>query len=203
MAISDQGNEPLTLRRWLHRKRDAAAVGTVPADHNSATPVAATTPALPPVESLTFDSNFAPFVRPDVDAALRRLALRKLFADPKLNATDGLDVYAGDYTAFEPLAPELLATLAHARGAVAVPRVDVTPGPSEETAAGRSSPSSESMPIAEEVVDQPADTGSAASMTSPARKAQHGDASSATDPTPLAGSPPSGHPSPERADPAA
>ena len=43
---------------------------------------AAAPPALPPVEKLTPESDFAPFMHPKVDDALRRVALKKLFARP-------------------------------------------------------------------------------------------------------------------------
>ena len=61
------------------------------------------TSALPPVESLTPESDFAPFMQPNVDGALRRTALKTLFQDPRFNVMDGLDVYIDDYTKPDPL----------------------------------------------------------------------------------------------------
>lgn len=58
---------------------------------------------LPPVESLTPESDFAPFMQPNVDGALRRTALKTLFQDPRFNVMDGLDVYIDDYTKPDPL----------------------------------------------------------------------------------------------------
>ena len=72
-------------------------------------------PALPPVDSLSFDSDFTPFLQPKVDESLKRQALRKLFADPRFNVMDGLDVYIDDYSKFEPITPELVAQLNHAK----------------------------------------------------------------------------------------
>jgi len=58
---------------------------------------------LPPVESLTPESDFAPFMRDDVDPGLRRQALRTLFRDPRFNVMDGLDVYIDDFSKPDPL----------------------------------------------------------------------------------------------------
>ena len=71
--------------------------------------------ALPPVESLTIDSDFSPFMRSGVDAKLRQSALRKLFRDPRFNVMDGLDVYIDDYSIPSPLDPALARTLMQAR----------------------------------------------------------------------------------------
>jgi len=54
-------------------------------------------------------------MRPDVDPALKRAALRKLFTDPHFNVMDGLDVYIDDYSKPDPIAPEILRTLVQAR----------------------------------------------------------------------------------------
>ena len=60
-------------------------------------------PPLPAVESLTSESDFTPFMQPNVDGALRRAALKTLFQDPRFNVMDGLDVYIDDYTKADPL----------------------------------------------------------------------------------------------------
>jgi Protein of unknown function (DUF3306) len=67
----------------------------------------ADTAPLPPIESLTAESNFAAFMRPDVDEAVKRSALRKLFGDPRFNVMDGLDIYVDDYTRSDPVEPSL------------------------------------------------------------------------------------------------
>ena len=58
---------------------------------------------MPPVESLTADSDISAFFSSGVSAALRRTALRHVFHQPKFNIRDGLNDYDGDYTVFEPL----------------------------------------------------------------------------------------------------
>ncbi|HET7729709.1 MAG TPA: DUF3306 domain-containing protein [Usitatibacter sp.] len=107
------------LSRWSRLKREARAGGrpspeapapAAPLPAAGAQPVAprdgapAEPPAaLPPVESLTPESDFTGFMKPDVDAGTRRQALKTLFADPKFNVMDGLDVYIDDYSRPDPL----------------------------------------------------------------------------------------------------
>jgi hypothetical protein len=67
------------------------------------------------VAQLTGDSDFSAFVARGVDAAVRRTALKKLFADPHFNAMDGLDVYIDDYTKPSPVTEAMLASLEHAK----------------------------------------------------------------------------------------
>ena len=105
------------LGRWSRRKR-AATPGTVvpeaqavPTQGVAPSPGApsadAVAPAepdpLPPVESLTPESDFAPFMRPRVDEDVKRQALKTLFSDPRFNVMDGLDVYIDDYSKPDPL----------------------------------------------------------------------------------------------------
>ena len=116
------------LSRWSRRKVEARrkdevlrqetaedagpTASTAPSPTSETLPAVATSPdatpiptpvALPPVESLTSESDFAPFMRPDVDAGLRRQALKTLFGDPRFNVMDGLDVYIDDYSKPDPL----------------------------------------------------------------------------------------------------
>ncbi|HZD89089.1 MAG TPA: DUF3306 domain-containing protein [Pseudolabrys sp.] len=59
-------------------------------------------PALPPVEDLTFESDFSAFLHDKVPEALRRAALRKLWtSDPVLANLDGLNDYCEDYHAVD------------------------------------------------------------------------------------------------------
>ena len=74
-----------------------------------------TAPPLPPVESLTFDSDFRAFMQPHVEEALKRQTLRKLLHDPRFNVMDGLDVYIDDYSLPSPLEPEVARSLMQAR----------------------------------------------------------------------------------------
>jgi hypothetical protein len=71
---------------------------------------------LPSIDELGPDSDFQGFMNPQVDDSLRRAALKKLFSDPHFNVTDGLDVYAEDYTKLESLTPAMVAGLKHTRG---------------------------------------------------------------------------------------
>ena len=97
------------LQRWSRRKRDAATA--VPAALQARQPPI----ELPPVESLSFESDFRAFMRAKVDERLRRAALKKLFSDPRFNVMDGLDVYIDDYSKEDSIPPGMLAQLQHAR----------------------------------------------------------------------------------------
>ncbi len=104
------------LSRWSRRKIEAKGEpGAVPDEQPSEVPgrdapapvsnaVAAEPVApLPEVGSLSSESDFAPFMRSDVDAGTRQEALRTLFADASLYPVDGLDVYMDDYSLPDPL----------------------------------------------------------------------------------------------------
>ena len=109
------------LSRWSRRKHEArrqevaeakappAATppGPPKSPPESAATAVPTEPAepapLPPVESLTPESDFAPFMRSDVDPGLRQQALKTLFQDARYNVMDGLDVYIDDYSKPDPL----------------------------------------------------------------------------------------------------
>ncbi|MET0345809.1 MAG: DUF3306 domain-containing protein, partial [Casimicrobiaceae bacterium] len=87
----------------------------------TATDAAAANVALPPIDSLTPQSDFTPFMRPDVDPSLRSAALRKLFADPHFNVMDGLDTYIDDYSKPDPISPDVVKLLNQARYIFAPP----------------------------------------------------------------------------------
>ena len=107
--MSDEG----FLSRWSRRKSQQSreepaplAKDPVPARAQVQPPVAqaATEPTpLPPVEALTPESDFTPFMQPGIDGGVKRAALKKLFADPRFNVMDGLDVYIDDYSKPDPL----------------------------------------------------------------------------------------------------
>ena len=140
-----------SLRRWSQRKlavgrkpttvpstpsTPPAAGATPPADTSvgprqsvvsEAPPAAAATAKeLPPVESLTFDSEFAPFLKPDVDETIKRAALRKLLRDPRFNVMDGLDTYIDDYTKADPIPADMLKQLVQARYIFDPPKTETT-----------------------------------------------------------------------------
>lgn len=120
------------LSRWSRRKLErqgeegAAAAAVAPAasvepaaQGGIASPAAPspaeTAPELPPIESLTSTSDFSAFMHPAVAPALRRAALKKLFADPHFNVMDGLDTYVDDYSIEDPIPEELMKKLYQAR----------------------------------------------------------------------------------------
>jgi hypothetical protein len=133
MSSDDDTRAGFSLRRWSARKHAAAreahpapAVANEPpaptAPARAGTPdaplssdLAAPSPPLPPVESLTPESDFVPFMQGDVDETLRRAALKKLFSDPHFNVMDGLDVYIDDYSKPDPIAPDLVKQLTQSR----------------------------------------------------------------------------------------
>lgn len=123
------------FRRWARLKSSGGGAAPAEAPRTPPAPVAAAEPAastapdskaaarapLPTLEDaarLTPDADFSAFVARDVDQSVRRLALKKLFADPHFNTIDGLDIYMNDYNKAAPLTPAMLASLKHAQGLV-------------------------------------------------------------------------------------
>jgi hypothetical protein len=121
------------LRRWARLK-------AAPEPAFEPAPESAPEPALPPLDTatpavaqaperqmptlddvarLTPQSDYSAFVGGGVDPAVRRLALKKLFADPNFAVMDGLDIYIDDYTKASPLTDVMLASLRHAPGVLA------------------------------------------------------------------------------------
>ncbi len=83
-------------------------------DPSSATPAPELTDAdMPPLESLTVDSDYSGFLSSKVSESLRRAALRKLFHSSELNVIDGLDDYAEDFTNFAALGDLVTAEMRH------------------------------------------------------------------------------------------
>lgn len=70
---------------------------------------------LPSVESLTPDSDFTPFMQPQVDAGMKSAALKQLFKDPHFNVMDGLDTYIDDYSIADPIPEAMMKTMYQAR----------------------------------------------------------------------------------------
>jgi hypothetical protein len=124
-----------SLRRWSQRKLESARAevqtpaqaAPLPVDASAAvqTPAGTAHPALertastsvstqsanadlPAIESLTIDSDFAPFFKPQVDESIKRAALKQLFRDPRFNIMDGLDTYIDDYTQADPIPSAML-----------------------------------------------------------------------------------------------
>jgi hypothetical protein len=184
------------LSRWSRRKHDVAAKrpvedappGARPAGPRSAPPAApasaapttagapadaappAQPPELPPVESLTFDSDFTPFMAKDVDPSLRRAALKTLLTDERFNVMDGLDVYIDDYTKPSPIPPEWYAKMSQmaSLGDAAARAEEPNPG---EKAEGAQEPGA-SPPDGPEGAAEPAPgAGNAGDLPAPADSA--------------------------------
>ena len=94
------------LSRWSRLKQEQK----LPEKKDDSPP-----PQLPPVDELTPESDFAGFMHPKVEDALRRVALKKLFSDPHFNIPDPYEAYSGDWTGGEPIPDEMLKTLNQAR----------------------------------------------------------------------------------------
>jgi len=109
--VPDSSGESF-LRR-LHRRKQAAREGLElpeepPEEETHATEPEPLQPVLsdedmPPVDELKADSDFSPFLSPGVSESLQREALRRLWQVADLEFVDDLDIYASDYTEFEPL----------------------------------------------------------------------------------------------------
>ncbi len=78
-------------------------------------------PPVPPVESLTPESDFRAFMQPKVKEELRRAALKKLFQDPHFNVPDLFEPYSRDWTVGDPIPPDMLAKLNQARSVLLTP----------------------------------------------------------------------------------
>ena len=160
------------LRRWSRRKTaskapaagpaadPAPAKGPQPAEP-AKTPLPQEAAPLPTVESLTFESDFTAFMKPEVDPGLRQQALKTLMRDPRFNVMDGLDVYIDDYSKPDPLPDEWLGQLNQMKrlGAYVEPEAEA----SEEKADDERATSQKAMqeqPIAFPENEPPADTAS-------------------------------------------
>jgi hypothetical protein len=122
------------LSRWSRRKQDVREGKAVAREPVEDPPVPAGAPAAlappeppeppeptppPPtledVKSLTFESDFRRFVAQDVDPQVKNAAMKKLFADPRFNVRDPMDVYADDYSIADPIPDDTLRKLASAQ----------------------------------------------------------------------------------------
>ena len=155
--------ERFSLSRWSRRKIEArtesatpiaapaSTPAPAPAAPASATPSSSPVPAaeLPSVDSLTFDSDFTAFLRPEVDETVKRAALKRLLRDPRFNVMDGLDVYIDDYTKADPIPPNVLKDMLQRFAAVA-PASSTTAtesaGPPESTGAVAAPDASQPLP---------------------------------------------------------
>lgn len=92
-------DEPF-LSRWSRRKLDAKAepAQPPPPEETKAPEPPPPPPDLPPVESLTKESDFSVFLQAGVPQELKQAALQKLWqSDPALMAPEVMDLHMGDY----------------------------------------------------------------------------------------------------------
>ena len=149
-AVTDEsGRQPTQpserdfIRRWSERKLEAAQPAADTADHNAEQPPPEPPgdEDMPPLDSLTTDSDYRPFLSPRVSVYLQQQALRKLFGVPSFNVRDGLDDYDDDFTHFAALGDVITADIRHRleREAAALAKAqaensntDLSPEPTEE-----------------------------------------------------------------------
>jgi hypothetical protein len=107
------------------------------------------------VDSLTIDSDFTAFLRPEVAEKLKQTALKQLFRDPHFNVMDGLDVYIDDYSRPDPIPADLVRELVQGRYVFDPPRTRVNAQgvvedvPPEEPATSPPAAPAERLPEAE------------------------------------------------------
>ena len=168
---------------------DVAATGQTPAGmaqnaieptvsasvSNSVSTSVSTPPAnadLPPIESLTIDSDFAPFFKPQVDESVKRAALKQLFRDPRFNIMDGLDTYIDDYTQPDPIPSAMLEDLMQRRvffppSAESDPRQRAIDGPAGDRVASSAEAIAPPAPDARLAPDSPIAPGAPVASLAP------------------------------------
>lgn len=128
--------EGLSLSRWSRLKRSGGEA-VAPPTPDAVTPVealdaggqsATTELELPPISAISLAEDFTPFMQAKVPQALKQQALKALFREPHFNVMDGLDTYIDDYTVFEPITPEVMATLSSWKTIMNPPQQVVTDG---------------------------------------------------------------------------
>jgi hypothetical protein len=135
--------QPLSLKRWSQRKlasrraeqngaAEPVALPAAPSAATAQTPAGAGTDApvaLPPIESLTPESDFTAFfsAKAPPDDAVKRAALKVLLRDPRFNVMDGLDTYIDDYTREDPIPESVLRRMVQAQQFLAPEHREVPP----------------------------------------------------------------------------
>ena len=203
--MSDEPNG--TLSRWSQRKlaaRRGAVIDEPPREKQPVAPAHETPPAaageqnsaakatdpdteipeLPPIDELTFESDYTGFLHKNVPEALRRAALRKLWvSDPVLANLDGLNDYCEDLNVIDT--PITLAQTSYkvGRGYLdeieeAVSKLEPEAAKVDPENAGEMEPKSSAESLAEPTADKedvadggPAETRQLAAATSEAGEA--------------------------------
>lgn len=117
---------------------DAHVHQEVPADPAEPPAPGSLDDTLPDPDTLPAGSDFSAFMAAGVSSALRRRALRRLWATGNYNVRDGLDDYDADYTQqLKPMASELAGKLRRwthqAEEASEVPQEESTPAAESRT----------------------------------------------------------------------
>jgi hypothetical protein len=81
------------------------------------------------------ESDYRPFLGPEVEESTKRAALKRLFADPHFNRMDGLDVYIDDYSKPAALSAAAAAALKAFRYLASIAEAPASP-PDGAAAAG-------------------------------------------------------------------
>lgn len=178
------------LSRWSRLKRasrgqaarkpgPAPTPATSPPESKAVPPAPASAEPqpLPPLESLTADSDYAPFMREGVEEALRRQALKKLLHDPRFNVMDGLDVYIDDYSRPDPLPDGWLSQLNQTARLGEYREAPEQPPQADPEAAPEAAAAGEERPV------PPAEKPQVAEGLVPPDAAAPADTSTQTDPT--------------------
>ena len=113
--MSEDKRQEAFLNRWSRLKQQNTQEEAKPAPAADARPEPAPAAPLPAIEDLKPDSDFTPFMNPQVDAGTRRLALKQLFTDAHFKTIDPFEPYSIDLTGEEPIPEEMLKTLNHAK----------------------------------------------------------------------------------------
>ena len=102
------------FNRWSRQKTEAVDTPVAPAAE-APPPADLPPPTLEDLAALGHEADLRRFVKPGVDEAVRRSAMKKMFTDPHFNVMDGLDIYIGDYNTFEPMTAAMVAMLVHGK----------------------------------------------------------------------------------------
>lgn len=99
----------------LQRPIAEVACSACPAEAAGQGPAEVPALTLEDVQALTPDSDYSRFAAADVLPEVKNAAMKKLFADPRYNVMDGLDVYTEDYSRPDPIPRALLRQLGSAK----------------------------------------------------------------------------------------
>lgn len=107
------------IRRWSERKlqsQEPSPEKPAPEPEVEAEALDEAPPTdidMPPLDTLTSESDYSGFLSPGVSKELQRLALRQLFGATKFNVRDGMDDYDEDFTSFTKLGDTITSDLRH------------------------------------------------------------------------------------------